>query len=199
MFKGKVNKFFLVISKNYIKVIILSLVFLFMLSPIFKSGNKNINLLTMVGNKVFGSNSTEEIKSIEIESPDYKDNTPGSFHIDKSAEWTGIDTAKVTFDISSIMKTDDNYKDLILVIDISGSMSGVKLNKVKSDSIELVESLLSDSNNRVALIVYDSDSEIISEFTNDKDSIVDKINSLSDKGCTNYNAPLKHVDEIMET
>ncbi len=198
MFKGKVNKFFLVISKNYIKVIILSLVFLFMLLPIFKSGNKNINLLTMVGNKVFGSNSTEEIKSIEIESPDYKDNTPGSFHIDKSAEWTGIDTAKVTFDISSIMKTDDNYKDLILVIDISGSMEGEKLNKVKSDSIELVESLLSDSNNRVALIVYDSDSEIISEFTNDKDSIVDKINSLSDKGCTNYNAPLKHVDEIMD-
>ena len=187
------------ISNNRIKISILILLLLFMLLPIFKKNNKNINLLTMVGNKVFGSNYAEEVTSIEIESPDYKDNTPGSFHIDKSAEWSSIDTAKVTFDVSSIAKATDNYyKDLILIIDISGSMEGEKLDKVKSDSIELVESILSEQNNRIAFITYESNSSIVSEFTNDKDIIIDKINSLSAGGNTNYNASLKNVEELMK-
>lgn len=189
-----------ILNKHRIKIGMIFALFLFTLLPIFKTGNnKRTNLLTMVSNKITGTGTyTEVVKSIEIESPDYKDKTPGSFHIDKSAKWTGINKAQVTFDVKSIMKVSEgNYKDIILVLDISESMKGDKIAKVKSDSIELVESLLSDSNNKVALVVYDTDSEIISEFTNDKDTIVNKINSLSDKGCTNYNAPLKHVDEIM--
>ena len=189
-----------ILKKHRIKIGMVIALFLFTLLPIFKTGNnKRTNLFTMVSNKITGAGTyTEVVKSIEIESPDYKDNTPGSFHIDKSAKWTGINKAKVTFDVKSIMKVPKgNYKDIILVLDISESMAGDKIAKVKSDSIELVESLLSDSNNKVALVVYDTDSEIISEFTNDKDTIVNKINSLSDKGTTNYNAPLKHVDEIM--
>ena len=189
-----------ILKKHRIKIGMVIALFLFTLLPIFKTGNnKRTNLFTMVSNKITGAGTyTEVVKSIEIESPDYKDNTPGSFHIDKSAKWTGINKAQVTFDVKSVMKVPDaNYKDIILVLDISGSMAGDKIAKVKSDSIELVESLLSDSNNKVALVVYDTDSEIISEFTNDKDTLVNKINSLSDKESTNYNAPLKHVDEIM--
>ena len=158
-----------ILKKHRIKIGMVIALFLFTLLPIFKTGNnKRTNLLTMVSNKITGTGTyTEVVKSIEIESPDYKDNTPGSFHIDKSAKWTGINKAQVTFDVKSIMKVSEgNYKDIILVLDISESMKGDKIAKVKSDSIELVESLLSDSNNKVALVVYDTDSEIISEFTN---------------------------------
>lgn len=142
---------------------------------------------------------TEKVESVSIESVEnYSSNTPGSWHIDKSAKWTGADTANVTFDVKSILKeTNSKHKDIILVLDISGSMSGEKLEKVKNDSKGLVESILSDSNNRVALIVYDSNSEILSDFTNDKNVVVSKIETLTDKGCTNYNAPLKNIDEIM--
>ena len=59
--KNNILKF---ISNNRIKISVLILLLLFMLLPIFKKNNKNINLLTMVGNKVFGSNSTEEIKKM---------------------------------------------------------------------------------------------------------------------------------------
>ena len=60
---------------------------------------------------------TQEIKSVEIKSDDY--NNPGSWHIDKSTKWIGLHKAQVTFDVNSVMKINDNYKNIILVIDTS--------------------------------------------------------------------------------
>ena len=64
--------------------------------------------------------------------------------------------------------------------------------------MELVEYLLSDSNNNVGLIVYDDVADTITGFTNNKSELVSQINSMSANGCTNYNDPLKHVDKVME-
>ena len=139
---------------------------------------------------------TTEVRSVEIESNDY--NSPGSWHIDKSAKWTGLGKAQVTFDVNSVMKTGDNYKDIVLVLDISGSMSGEKLEKAKSDSKELISYLLSDSHNRVAIITFDDSSEVVSMFSNDKNDLIAKIDALTDRGCTNYNAALLNVDVVME-
>ncbi len=150
---------------------------------------------------IMGNTSyTEAIPSVLIESEDYANNIPGSWHIDKSAEWTSAKTAKVTFDVNSILKEVENqkYKDVILVLDISSSMNGSKIAKVKSDAIELTDSLLQNTNNKVSLITFATSSEKVLDFTNDKDTVVSKINSMSAYGTTNYNAALKNVDSIME-
>ena len=120
----------------------------------------------------FSLEYTQEIRNVEIESDNYDD--PGSFHIDKSAKWVSFTEAEVNFDLNTIYKEreDEAYKDIILVIDISGSMSGSKLDKAKSDAMELVDSLLSNQNNHVALITFDSTSEILSDFTNNKTEII---------------------------
>ncbi len=143
---------------------------------------------------------TEAKRSISMESNEnYENKVPGSWHLDKSAEWTAIDKAKITFDVSSVMKTQNgNYKDVILVLDISESMANDKLTKVQFDSIELVDYLLNDLNNRVALIVYNSAAETITDFTNNKTELINKINSITASRSTNYNDPLKHVNSIME-
>ena len=138
----------------------------------------------------------EEIRSVEIKSPDYDDQ--GSWHIDKSAEWTGNGKARVTFDVHSAMKTGDNYKDVILVLDISGSMSGEKMTKMVSDAKELVSYLLSDTHNKVAIITFDSTSTIVSTFSNTKDELLNKLDALTVTGCTDYNAALKNVDIVMD-
>ncbi len=138
---------------------------------------------------------TQEIKSVEIQSDNY--NNPGSWHIDKSAKWIGLHKAQVTFDVNSVMKTNGNYKDIILVIDISGSMSGSKLEKAINDSKELVSYVLSDTNNRVAIITFDSMSTIVSEFSNEKDELLKKLDAITVAGATNYDVALKNVDTIM--
>ena len=47
-------------------------------------------LITKTINKLLGV-YTEEVKSVEIQSSDYDDQ--GSWHIDKSAKWTGTNKA----------------------------------------------------------------------------------------------------------
>ena len=156
-----------------------------------------IPLLVLFISRSFSITYTEEIKSVEIQSSDY--NQPGSWHIDKSAEWTGFGKARVTFEVNSIAKTvDGRYKDVILVMDISGSMNGSKLDRVKQDAIELTNYLLSDSHNKIALITFDTTSQIVSGFINNKTQMVSYISNLNDRGCTNYNAALLNVDIVME-
>ena len=138
---------------------------------------------------------TQEIKNVEIQSDNY--DNPGSWHIDKSAKWTELNKAQVTFDVNSVMKINDNYKDIILVIDVSGSMSGSKLEKVISDSKELINYVLVDTNNRVAIIIFCDKSAIVSDFSNKKDELLQKLDEITTTGTTNYNAGLQNVDIIM--
>lgn len=142
----------------------------------------------------------QPVKSVEIfsEKLDYKEKKPGAWRVDKSAKWISKGVAEITFDVSSVTDTDYKYTDVLFVLDISGSMEGNKLKQVKVDSIELINSLLSDGNNRAGLISFDSRATIVSELTSDKDELVEKITSLSTSGCTNYYQALVNVDSILK-
>ena len=87
--------------------------------------------------------------------------------------------------------SNDNYKDIILVIDTSGSMYGSKFQKAISDSKELINYVLADTNNRVAIITFSDESSIVSEFSNGKDTLLSKLDSLKVIDDTNYNIALK--------
>ena len=167
----------------------------FVLTTISVGTNTNI---VAVGAKRFLNGLgiyTEAVASVEIVDANY--DNPGTWHIDKSAKWTGSGTAKVTFDLSSVMKTGENKKDVILVLDISGSMSGDKMEKMRSDAKELIRYLLSDSSNRIALITFEDTATIVSEFSNDMNDLLEKMDALTVTGSTNYNAALLNVDQIM--
>ena len=156
-----------------------------------------IPVLVLLINRSFSLSYTHEIRSVEIQSSDY--NQPGSWYIDKSAEWTGFGKARVTFDVNSVVKKgNEHYKDVVLVIDRSGSMEGDKLAKAKEDAADLTNYLLSDSHNRVALITFDTSSSVKSGFTNNKNQILGYINNITEDGSTNYNAGLLNVDVVME-
>ena len=139
-------------------------------------------------------------KSVIITSKNtsFEDNEPGSWQVEKSGKWVSKGKARVIFDVDTMLMTNNQYTDIIMVLDISGSMAGDKLDRVKSDSIELIESLLSNRNNSVALITFDTASTIVSDFTNDKDTLVNQINELQDIGSTNYYQALVNVDTILQ-
>lgn len=191
-------KYFLEIIKSQNKLKITGFVVLLLLSltlVISLISGKNVALIGI--KKILNGVGiyTNEVDSIEINSELYND--AGSWNINKSAKWTSSNTAEVTFDVNSIRKTNGNKKDIILVLDTSDSMSGDKINKVINDTKELINEVLSNSNNRIAIIKFDTTSTILSPFTNKKDDLIKKLNEIEVKGCTNYNAALKNVDIVM--
>lgn len=155
-------------------------------------------IVIVVGSpKIFGS--LQAIRSIEIfsERLNYQNTEPGAWKITKSAKWIKQGEAEITFILDSILKTNDNLTDILFVLDISGSMSGEKLERVKKDTTELIESLLSNDKNRAGLITFDTASEILSDLTNDKNLLLEKINNLEDRGNTNYYQALVNVDTVL--
>ncbi len=128
----------------------------------------------------------------------YDKKEPGSFKVDKSAKWIGEDKAKITIDVESIMKESSQAKDIIFVLDISGSMEGDKLNQVKKDTTDLATAVLSNPRNRVALITFDSIAERVSGFTSKKDEFLQKLNNLSVRGATNYKAGFDEARKLLE-
>ena len=137
-----------------------------------------------VGNAFAALTPTKSV-IITSRNTSYEDKEPGSWQVEKSGKWVTL-------------MTEDRDTDIIMVLDISGSMSGDKLDRVKSDSTELIESLLSNQNNSVALITFDTASTIVSDFTNDVDALTNQINGLSVTGSTNYYQALVNVDTILQ-
>ncbi len=139
---------------------------------------------------------------------DYSHGDQGSWQIKKEAHWISKGKARITFTLDSVIKTHKEYNDVILVLDTSGSMnesiknkdgqSIVKLEQLKSDTIGVIRSLLADSNNRIALVDFNTSSTIVSEFTNNVENLVDAVNGLSAEGNTNYYQALKNVDILLK-
>ena len=141
----------------------------------------------------------EEIKSVTFTTDGYETNNPGDYEIVKSADWTGINKATIEFNLETNVMTSGNKKDVIFVVDTSGSMAGEKYDRLSRDYVELLTKLLNDDENRAALVIFSDESEILSGFTNDKELLIEHITSLPIEGSTNYYAALKSVDEILST
>ena len=144
--------------------------------------------------------AVEPVRSIVIQSEntDFASGEEGSWQVTKSGYWTNYGEAEVTLDVDTTLMTNNQYTDIIFVLDISGSMSGEKLDRVKNDSKELISSLLSNQNNRAALITFDTESQIVSELTNDEEQLTNEIDNLQVTGSTNYYQALVNVDTLLQ-
>ena len=144
--------------------------------------------------------AVEPVRSIVIQSEntDFASGEEGSWQVTKSGYWTNYGEAEVTLDVDTSLMTNNQYTDIIFVLDISGSMAGDKLDRVKNDSKELISSLLSNQNNRAALITFDIYSQIISKLTNDEELLKNEIDNLQVTGSTNYYQALVNVDSILQ-
>lgn len=176
------NKIFNYIKKNKLGISIITGVFLLMVLPIFNSKS----ILTMLTNN--GNQYTEEIKSVDIPSEGYQNSTMGSWNVKKSAEWTGPDSAKITFELDSIMKTSSKHRDVIMMLDVSGSMEeDGKIDAVRADTLRLIEEITKSSKNRMCLMKFSNSATKLIEFTNEARYLKDRIQTMRIDGlATNY-------------
>ena len=141
----------------------------------------------------------EEVKSISFQSDGWDSSDPGSVKVTKSASWT--DEYEATIDIvfdSKDISYEDNDRNIILVLDTSVSMTEERVKSVNESIIGLLDVMFDNTNNKLALISFDSESIIQTGFTNNRNVIEEKLNSLVSSGATNYYLALKDVEKLMD-
>ena len=148
----------------------------------------------------FASNTPLRSVRITSENTSYEDEEPGSWSVGKSARWTDKGEAEITLTADTRFMTDVNSTDVIVVLETSNSMVGNKLTKAKQDIKELFNNLLTDTeaNNRAALITFNSSSDILSNLTNDLETLTNQVDGVSGTGDTNHYQALVNVDNLLK-
>ena len=194
------------IDKKYKRIILMFIAILLLNSLI--AITTGTNYIEKSVNQLFSTlnNYTEEKKNITpLKSDGYDSEVGGSIKIEKSAEWTGYKKAKINISLDTIDALTDGGSgkatgiDAIFVVDTSGSMYGSKLTQAKQDIITLSNELLDDSNNKVALISFNTTATIKSNFTNDKNVFTSSVNSLTYSGSTDYGKAYKEVGNLLSS
>lgn len=90
-------------------------------------------------------------------------------------------------------------RDIILVLDVSGSMYGTPLSNTKTAAKQFVDQILDNGHDtRIALVTYDSNARTIVELTDDKTTLKTAIDLLDDLYSTNMYEGLYMAGNILE-
>lgn len=92
---------------------------------------------------------------------------------------------------------DDTYRDIVLVLDTSGSMQGTPFSKTV-DSAKTFVSQVAGGNTRVGVVSYDSYANVISQLSNSVEQLTENIDELRLGGRTNMYAGLSEADAILK-
>ena len=110
-----------------------------------------------------------------------------------------IASATVKGDTQQIVTTTSANIQVVLIIDVSGSMSGTKLQKAKDAANTLVENLYNLSEKaKIALVSFSSGANIEVGLTNSKQDVLNSINFLDASGGTNMTPALDKAKQILD-
>ena len=181
-------------GKPIAKWLVFAMTFL-VLSMLIAINSPKQNFIKTLANNFFSGNTP--ISSVEITTEDY--DNEGSIKVTKEAHWISKTEAELNLKLETIRKTGDNKKDIVLVFDVSASMEGEKLDKVKEDASELIEYVLDkDEDNKVSIISFASTSRILSPLTNDKNTLLEAVNNMHTEDATNYYLAYKNVETVLD-
>lgn len=100
----------------------------------------------------------------------------------------------------STTPTTDISRDIVLVLDTSGSMSGTSLTYTKTAAKKFVDQILGTSNStKIAIVTYSSSATTSVALTNDKATLTTAIDGLSAYGGTNIYNAMQTADTILQS
>ena len=90
---------------------------------------------------------------------------------------------------------DNTERDIVLILDTSGSMSGRPITALREAAAQFCETILAGTTNtRIALVVFDSSATLLCDFSTDMTALSDRTGSLWAGGSTDMADALQTAD-----
>lgn len=89
-------------------------------------------------------------------------------------------------------------RDVVLVLDSSGSMDGKPLEETKKAAIKFVNTVLGQGAN-IGIVKYDGKAEIVSPFSTDENALIGAINNIDSGGATNIEDGLSTAESMLSS
>ena len=99
-------------------------------------------------------------------------------------EWGAYEINSEQLPETPTQRTTSEERDVVLCLDMSGSMAGDKLQQTKEASIKFVNTVLQEDAS-IAIVTYDGSARVLSDFSVNANELISKINEISDGGSTN--------------
>lgn len=109
-----------------------------------------------------------------------------------------LESGGKTITKSTEVRVASKGRDTVIVLDVSGSMSGTPMNEMKKSAVKFCEDLLTDEyNNRVGVVCFDNGINTY-DLTNDINGLTSYINGLSTGGSTNMEDALVNAENLLD-
>ncbi len=112
-------------------------------------------------------------------------------------EWGEYTVENSEVPVTTPTRTTSSERDIVLVLDTSGSMSGTPLDETKKASTKFVDTILEEDAS-IGIVNYDNDAEMKSDFSNSKNSLDRIINDLDTGGGTDIESGLRTADQMLD-
>ena len=99
-------------------------------------------------------------------------------------EWGAYEINSEQVSETPTQRTTSGERDVVLCLDMSGSMAGDKLQQTKEASIKFINTVLQEDAS-IAIVTYDDSARVLSDFSTNAEELISKINEISDGGSTN--------------
>ena len=95
-----------------------------------------------------------------------------------------------------IVRTTSDERDIVLVLDVSGSMAGDPIEETKKASTKFIETVLKEDAS-IGIVTYDSSASMMSDFSVNEKYLKSIANNINPGGGTNMWSGLKNAEEML--
>lgn len=113
-------------------------------------------------------------------------------------EWGEYTVASGNAPVQEPVRTTSDERDIVLVLDVSGSMSGTPMTETKKASANFIDTIL-DEDASIGIVTYDNSATMLSDFSVNKTVLNEAVSSIWDGGGTNIEAGLAEAHSMLNT
>lgn len=113
-------------------------------------------------------------------------------------EWGEYTVASETAPAQEPIRTTSDERDIVLVLDVSGSMSGTPMAETKKASINFIDTIL-DEDASIGIVTYNNSASMLSDFSVNETTLTTAVSSIYDGGGTNIESGLAQAHSMLST